>query len=107
MAEDKEQRTEEPTAKRIEEAENRGQVAASAEFSQSVLLLAGLALVVACGASITEALRAAMRRALASAPRGDLDVRTAAAVVTDAIAGAGPALFPILAGLTVLGALVG
>src|SRR5262245_32506886 len=107
MAEDLEQRTEAPSAKRLEEADNRGQVASSAELSQSVLLLGGLALVALCGASITEVLRAAMRRGRSGAPRADLAVRSASAIVTDALARAAPALLPILLTLVVLAAFVG
>jgi flagellar biosynthetic protein FlhB len=99
MAEDQDQRTEDPTGKRLEEAAERGQVAYSAELSQSVLLLTGLGLVAVTGAPLVVALQEVLRDALAHSPHGDLDVNTTSAHLLQIARRVAPTLLPMLAGL--------
>lgn len=105
--EDKDQRTEEPTAKRLEEAADRGQVAYSQELSQSLLLLAGLAMLAATGSGLWLALQELVRQGLGRAPRGGLDLETAVQHLTSLLGRLTPAILPMLFGLVVAGALVG
>jgi flagellar biosynthetic protein FlhB len=108
MAEDdKEQRTEEPTGKKLEEAADKGQVAYSQELSQAVLLLSGLGLLSATGGALLLALQDAMRSGLTVARLGELDVHAAEAQVLSMVGRVAPAAFPMLAGLLVSAALIG
>ncbi len=104
MAEEKDRRTEQPTSKKLEEAEQKGQVAYSAEFSHAVLLLGGLAFLAASGASISAVLQELIREALGPRPAADLDVLSASTHVTRAMERLAPAALPLLLGLLVIAA---
>jgi len=99
MAGDQEQRTEEASGKRLEEAANKGQVAYSSELSQSVLLLIGLGLVGLSGAPIFIVLQDFLRDTLAHAPRGDVDLSMISNHLVQIANKIAPAALPMLAGL--------
>ncbi|HKE00358.1 MAG TPA: flagellar type III secretion system protein FlhB [Planctomycetota bacterium] len=107
MAEDAASRTEAPSPRRLDEADERGQVAFSGELTQSVLLLMGLVLLAGCGAPLVLALQRCLRETLARPLRAELDARTTATVVAQAMQGIAPAALPILLGLVVVGAGIG
>ncbi len=64
MADDMGERTEQPTAKRLEEARNRGNIAKSADLSSAVDLIGGTILLITLGAFLVESLGGVMRRVL-------------------------------------------
>lgn len=107
MAEDKDQRTEEPTAKRLEEAARKGQVAYSQELSQSVLLLCGLGLLAGAGGGLLAALQATLREGIGRPPRGDLNVQGAETYLLHLAVRLAPALLPILGGLLLASIVIG
>lgn len=106
MAEDKDQRTELPTEKRLSEASERGQVAYSAELTQSILLLTCLSLVALCGGPLVLTLQETLRDALSHGPRGDYDINTISAHLLSLVKRVSPALFPLLFGMFVTAAVV-
>ena len=107
MAEDRDQRTEEATAKRLEEAAQKGQVAYSQELSQAVLLLCGLGLLAGTGGGILLAMKETLREGLGRAPRGDLVVNGVENHVLQLISRLAPAAFPLVGGLIAAAAFVG
>ncbi|MBI3820851.1 MAG: flagellar biosynthesis protein FlhB [Planctomycetes bacterium] len=106
MAEDQDQRTEQPTEKRLHEASERGQVIYSNELTQSVLLLSGLALVTIAGAPLFLTLQEALRDGLAHGPRGDFDVHGVHAYLIQQVGRIAPAVLPILGGIVAAAAII-
>jgi len=96
MADDKETRTEEPTAKRREDARAEGQVPQSVEVTSAAVLMAAVLVVSQRGGDAIGALRAMMRRGLLAASATDLTPGQVAEVmrgmVTDSVAVVGPVL---------------
>lgn len=64
MAEDLGERTEQPTARRLDEARDRGQIAKSTELSGAVEVAMGIALVFVLGGWLAGAMASVMRRTL-------------------------------------------
>ncbi len=64
-------RTEQPTPRRLREAQRRGEVARSRDFTGAVALLAGLAALAAALPGVTSRLVRFVRAAVATAPRGE------------------------------------
>jgi flagellar biosynthetic protein FlhB len=104
MAENAQERTEQPTAKRLEEARRKGQVPRSSELNAAaVLLIAGGGLQI-LGGHIGGQLHGLMRTGLALTRDQALDESLAVATLANAMSHALLACAPIL-GLTLLAAL--
>lgn len=69
MADDLGERTEQPTAHRLQETRDRGQVARSTDFSAAVELIGGVLLLVMLGAFLARTLGGTMRTVLADGMR--------------------------------------
>lgn len=85
---DREQRTEEATPRRREEARERGQVALSSELASAVGLAAGVGVLSVGGAQLARAIAGQMERgfgALASAGTRDLGIPESAALLKESI----------------------
>src|SRR6267378_439334 len=101
MAENAQERTEQPTAKRLEEARRKGQVPRSSELNAAaVLLIAGGGLQI-LGGHIGGQLHGLMRTGLALTRDQALDESLAVATLANAMSHALLACAPIL-GLTLL-----
>jgi flagellar biosynthesis protein FlhB len=105
MAENEQERTEQPTAKRIEKARQEGQVPRSVELNAATVLLATAAGLHFLGASIGVALLDIMRSALSIAPAEALDPGLALSAAWAELLRALIVCAPIL-GLTLIAALV-
>ncbi len=70
MANNAEERTEAPTARRLSEARSRGQIARSVEIQSATVLLAGVALLQGLGTSFVAHFNQALRESLAGLPVG-------------------------------------
>jgi type III secretion protein U len=88
-------RTEQPTAKRLRDARERGDVAVSRELTSAAALGAGLLALVASGPAICAGLAASLRGALAGA--GADDVAPGAALLAAALQLASAAAVPLCA----------
>ena len=87
---DKEQRTEEATPRRREEARERGQVALSTELVAALGLAAGVGVLALGGAGLVRALALELERdlgALAAAGTRELSVRESAALLEESVLG--------------------
>lgn len=96
MADDRANRTEEPTPKRREEARAEGQVPQSVEVTSAAVLMAALLVVSQRGGDAIGVLRAMMRRSLLAVSAGDLTPGQLAellrGMVTDSVTVVGPVL---------------
>jgi len=107
MAEDQDRqsKTEEPTARRLEKAREEGQVARSTELTSSVILLAGVYIGSQRASATVEALRRTMAQALGSVSVEDLT----AGEIADVMRSSGGAILEVagpLVGAVALAALV-
>src|SRR5262245_2969574 len=107
MADDRDQRTEAPTAQRLEEADERGQVPFSQELTEAVLLIAGFTLLFVAGAPLVAVMQGALRASLGAPPRAELNVSNAAAFVGGFALRLVPALLPLLLGIVGAGCAIG
>jgi flagellar biosynthetic protein FlhB len=73
MANEAEERTEAPTARRLGEARSRGQIARSVEIQSAAVLLAGVVLLQGPGASFVAHFNQALRESLADLPVGPVN----------------------------------
>jgi flagellar biosynthetic protein FlhB len=104
MAEDVE-RTEQPTARRRQEARREGQIAISQELGIAANLLGALLALSWAGSGL--AVHAQRAFTDLWTPRGDLSVDSAAALLTHAFASAGPVLIPVLLAVLCVGLATG
>lgn len=107
---DKEQRTEDATPRRREEARERGQVALSSEFVSAVGLVAGAGILGVGGAQLARAVAVGLERGLGVLPvvgTGDLNVPEAAALLEKSITGVLGALCLVVVPTVLVCALTG
>jgi flagellar biosynthetic protein FlhB len=108
MAEtDRDQRTEEPSQRRLQEARERGQVPRSRELATFAATFGGAAALVAGGTAVATRLAGALRRGLAIDPRMLADPDSMQLALGDAAHRAVLALMPVFAALMVLVLLAG
>lgn len=107
MAEDRDQKTEAPTGERLEQADSSGQVAYSADLSQAILLLAGIALVTSSGGALMQALQQCLRDMLTARPSQELDVPSVGKLLVQLASRVGTTVLPMLFGLIALAYVVG
>ncbi|MDE2294416.1 MAG: flagellar biosynthesis protein FlhB [Gammaproteobacteria bacterium] len=108
MAEaDRDQRTEEPSQRRLQEARERGQVPRSRELATFAATFGGAAALVAGGATLAARLAGGLRTGLAIDPRALADPDSMQAALGAAAHRAVLALLPMFAALTVLILLAG
>lgn len=74
MAEDKEQKTEAPSGRRISEARKKGNIPRSTDFSSAVVLMASALLLVWLWRSVVGTLRGRMVATFTNLPTGDLTI---------------------------------
>lgn len=74
MAEDKEQKTEAPSGRRISEARKKGNIPKSADFTSAVILMASAFLLLWLWRSVVDTLRARMVVTFSNLPTGDLTI---------------------------------
>ena len=98
MAEDAGEKTEAPTAKRVREAREEGNVARSQDLAAALLILAGAAAVWAAGSTLAAAMLALFRRCLGG---GAVPADELGPFVRRALYDAAAALAPVLLGLMV------
>ena len=103
MADDKETRTEEPTAKRREDARAEGQVPQSVEVTSAAVLMAALLVVSQRGGDAIGVLRAMMRRSLLAASAADLTPGQVAEVMRGILTDSMVVVGPVLAVTAVVG----
>ena len=107
MAEDSgQERTEEPTSKRLREARERGQVAQSRELNTILMLLLGGAAIMAMSGMIYEGIRASFELGLSVKRETIFDGHGTLIVLEHAIVAAAKATAPVL-GLTAVIAVLG
>ncbi|MGH8202186.1 MAG: flagellar biosynthesis protein FlhB [Steroidobacteraceae bacterium] len=105
MAENDQERTEKPTAKRLEEARKEGQVPRSIELNAAAVLLVGAGSLHFLGGSIGGALFDLMRSGLSIAPAEAVDPTLALSTAGAELARALTVCAPVL-GMTMIAALV-
>lgn len=97
MAEDLGERTEQPTARRLSDARERGQVAKSQELCAAIDLAAGIVLLVLAGGFIGRSFIALMRRVFeAGAPGWETDAESVWPVAKTAAVEGARVFFPLL-----------
>lgn len=74
MAEDKEQKTEAPSGKRISDARKKGNIPKSADFSSAVVLMASAFMLLFWWRGVVDTLRARMIVTFSDLPTGDLTI---------------------------------
>jgi flagellar biosynthetic protein FlhB len=107
---DREQRTEEATPRRREEARERGQVALSSELVSAVGLAAGVGVLAAGGAGLARSVAAALEHALSALGDGakrDLSIRESAALLSGSVTGVLGALCAIVVPTVLVCAITG
>ena len=108
MAEtDRDQRTEEPSQRRLQEARERGQVPRSRELATFAATFGGAAALFAGGATLGTRLAGGLRSGLEIDPRALADPNSMLVALGAAANGATAALLPLFAALTVLVLLAG
>jgi flagellar biosynthesis protein FlhB len=103
------ERTEQPTATRLQRARTRGLVAHSRDLTSACVLAAAALALAYTGADIVTALRAGMRYAFAAAASADPGSVDVSAALASAARGAGTAIVPlalVLVGAAILGPLL-
>ncbi len=104
--ESNQERTEQPSARRREQARDQGRVAFSPDLTAAAALLAGLgAVVLTAGPVVTSAVEM-FARGLAVSGREDLTIDAALGLALHALAGAGRLAWPFLLGPLLVGAAV-
>ncbi len=103
MAEDRENRTEEPTPRRLEKAREEGQVPRSVELTAAVVLLAAVVWAMARAGSIVDGMRVAMSTGLTRISAHDLTPDAAATLLGRATAEGIYATGPLLLTLALAG----
>jgi flagellar biosynthetic protein FlhB len=96
------ERTEAPSAKRLQDARERGQVPRSRELTNFATMIGGSAALIAIGGSLTAALSQIMRRGLGVDPQALRDPYTMLSSLGAACVGALTALLPVFGALTAL-----
>jgi flagellar biosynthesis protein FlhB len=110
MAEEAEtggERTEEPSAKRLQDARERGQVPRSRELTNFATMIGGSATLIAIGSSLTGTLSQTMRHGLSIDPEALLEPQSMVTSFWDACIGALVAILPLfgaVVGLVLLAA---
>lgn len=99
MAEDAGEKTEAPTAKRVRDAREEGNVARSQDLAAAILILAGAGVIWAGGPIIARSMIALFRRCLGGA--GPIDAQDLGPFIARALYDTAWALLPILGGLMV------
>lgn len=102
---DRDQRTEQPTPKRLQDARERGQVPRSRELAGTAVMVAGSATLLTAGGFLAGGLESVMRAALTVEPAELADPMAAVRGLTDAVVEAGLGMAPLVA-VVVLVALV-
>jgi flagellar biosynthetic protein FlhB len=104
--ESNQERTEQPSARRREQARDQGRVAFSPDLTAAAALLAGLgAVVLTAGPAVTSAVEM-FARGLVVSGREDLTIDAALGLALHALAGAGRLAWPFLLGPLLVGAAV-
>ncbi|MCA8968266.1 MAG: flagellar biosynthesis protein FlhB [Planctomycetes bacterium] len=104
---DRDDKTEEATPKRREDARRKGNVAWSQDLSMSTLLLAGVLAVESTGSIIIDALESLMLEGFQLRRPSAADIRWSLSAIDDVIYGIAPALLPLLAILVVVSLVAG
>jgi flagellar biosynthetic protein FlhB len=96
------ERTEEPSARRLQEARERGQVPRSRELTNFATMIGGSAVLIAVGKSLALQLATIMRNGLAIDVRRIDNASSMSAALSDAIIGAVGMLLPVFGALIAL-----
>jgi len=96
------ERTEEPSARRLQEARGRGQVPRSRELTNFATMIGGSAVLIAVGKSLALQLATIMRNGLAIDVRRIDNASSMSAALSDAIIGAVGMLLPVFGALIAL-----
>lgn len=103
MAEDKEQRTEDPTPKRLSDARKKGNIPRSVDVNSASVLFAGAILLLWQWQSIAEIVRARMVKDLGSLPTQDFSLSALQIVAFDLLRDLVLTIGPVALGIMVVG----
>jgi flagellar biosynthetic protein FlhB len=95
------ERTEDPSARRLQEARERGQVPRSRELTTFAVMMGGSVALVATGSALTAQLSQVMRRGMSIDPQALRDTHSMFEFLGDASIAAGTALLPVFGTLVV------
>ncbi len=107
LFDDKDDKTESATPKKLNEARNKGQVAKSQELGMAMLLLTALIALEIWGGGLQQALEAALRDGFSLRIPETMDKDWAVATIRKLIFGVFPAVLPLLALLVVVSIVTG
>lgn len=102
MAENDGDKTEAPTPRRRQEAQEAGQVARSPDLAAAILLLTALVMLNATGGHILSTMKLFVARMLSGASLDDLDTSALAPLMGIGIQQVGIALLPLMAGIVIV-----
>ncbi len=107
LFDDRDDKTEPATAKRLSEARGKGQVARSQELSMATLLLAAIAILQAFGPALSKFLEESLESGLSLEVPSDPDKDWALLLLGSTLAGIAKVLLPLMLGLVLTSILTG